>query len=311
MDRAEFMRRLTASLSDVPPTEREEAIQYYNDYFDDAGEGNEQSVIASLGSPEELAKFIKAGLSDGGSAGEFTESGFRSFEEQRKNEVMRTQGPGGTQDGASGKERQFSGQQYTYGGPKNQSGAYGGPGSQSSAYGGSGNQGSAYGGPGNQGNAYGGPGSQGNAYGGPGAQGGSYGQSAGKNPPPQRLSGGMIALIVILAVLSSPIWLSILGGLFGGSVGLIAGLFGIFLAFLAAGAVMAVVGIALIITGIIAMFGMPLAGMSLIGVGFILVALGLVFLWLTVLVVGTAIPALIRGIVSLCRKIFHKGGAQA
>lgn len=59
------------------------------------------------------------------------------------------------------------------------------------------------------------------------------------------------------------------------------------------------------------MFGMPLAGMSLIGVGFILVALGLVFLWLTVLVVGTAIPALIRGIVSLCRKIFHKGGAQA
>ena len=33
MNRAEFMNRLTALLTDVSPTEREEAIQYYNDYF--------------------------------------------------------------------------------------------------------------------------------------------------------------------------------------------------------------------------------------------------------------------------------------
>lgn len=121
----------------------------------------------------------------------------------------------------------------------------------------------------------------------------------------------MIALIVILAVLSSPIWLGILGGLFGGSVGLLAGLFGVFLAFLAVGVVMIVVGIALVVIGIVAMFGMPLGGLCLVGVGLILVAFGLVFLWLTVLVVGTAIPALIRGIVNLCRRIFHKGGARA
>lgn len=292
MDRAEFMSRLTASLSDVQPTEREEAIQYYNDYFDDAGEENEQGVLASLGSPEELAKSIKAGLLDGGSAGEFTESGFRGYEEQRRNEVMRTQGPDGTQDGrSSGAQQRFSGQQHTFGG--------------------SGDQGSAYDNANTYGNAYSGSNRQNNSYGGQGAQSGSYGQSAGKNPPPQRMSGGMIALVVILAVLSSPIWIGILGGLFGGSVGLLAGLFGVFMAFLAAGVVMAVVGIALIVTGIAGMFGAPLAGMSLIGVGLVLVAIGLVFLWLTVLVIGTAIPALIRGIVSLCRRIFHKGGAQA
>ncbi len=121
----------------------------------------------------------------------------------------------------------------------------------------------------------------------------------------------MIALIVILAILLSPVWIGILGGLFGGSVGVLAGLFGVFLAFLVVGVVMAVVGIGLIVCGIIGMFGAPLAGMSLIGVGLVLVAIGLVFLWLMVLVVGTAIPALIRGIVSLCRKVFHKGGAQA
>ena len=73
MSRAEFMRRLAELLTDVSPAEREEAIQYYNDYFDDAGAENEQSVIASLGSPEELAKTIKAGLFDGGNTGEFTE----------------------------------------------------------------------------------------------------------------------------------------------------------------------------------------------------------------------------------------------
>ncbi len=278
MDRAEFMSRLTASLSDVLPMEREEAIQYYNDYFDDAGEENEQGVLAALGSPEELAKSIKAGLLDGGSTGEFTESGFRSYEEQRRNEIIRTQSRA-----------------------ENQGSAYGNPNAQGNAYSGSNTQGSAYGG----------PGSQSNPYGGPNAQRDSYGQSTGKNPPPQRMSGGMIALIVILAVLSSPIWIGILGGLFGGSVGLLAGLFGIFLAFLVVGVVMIVVGIALIVTGIVGMFGAPLAGMSLIGVGLVLAAIGLVFLWLMVLVVGTAIPALIRGIVSLCRRMFHKGGAQA
>lgn len=307
MNRAEFMERLTALLSDVPPTEREAAIQYYNDYFDDAGEGNEQGVIASLGSPEDIARSIKAGLLDGGNAGEFTESGFRGYAEQRKNEVMRTQGGEERQTGQNGgPQQQFTGQQYTYGGPGNQGNAYGGPGNQSNAYGGPRNQGNAYGGPGNQGNAYGGPSGQSSSYG------GSGGQTAGNNPPPkQGMSGGMIALIVILAVLSSPVWLGLLGGLFGGSVGLLAGLFGIFLAFLAVGVVMIIVGIALVITGIVAMFGMPLGGLCLVGVGLILAAFGLVFLWLTVLVVGTAIPALIRGIVNLCRKIFHKGGAQA
>lgn len=308
MDRAEFMRRLTTLLNDVPPAEREEAIQYYNDYFDDAGEGNEQGVIASLGSPEDIAKSIKAGLVDGGNVGEFTESGFRGYEEQRRNEIMRTQDFEEKQAGQNGGS-QAAGQQYTYGGANAQGKFYGGANGQGNAYGGPNAQGNTYGGPNGQGNTYSGPNGQGNTYGG---QGGRYGQNTGNNPPPrQGMSGGMIALIVILAVLFSPIWLGLLGGLFGGSVGLLAGLFGIFLAFLAIGVVLIVVGIALVVTGIAAMFGMPLGGMCLVGIGLILTAIGLVFLWLTVLVVGTAIPALIRGVVSLCRRIFHRGGAKA
>lgn len=59
MDRYEFMWKLKSLLSDIPEQEREEALQYYNDYFEDAGKENEASVIASLGSPEKVAENIK------------------------------------------------------------------------------------------------------------------------------------------------------------------------------------------------------------------------------------------------------------
>lgn len=271
MNRAEFMSRLAALLQDVPSAEREEAIQYYNDYFDDAGEGNEQGVIAALGSPEELAKSIKAGLADGGNGGEFTESGFQGYEQKNKNQVMPT---GQSGDGARAE------------------------GFQGNAFGQQG-AGAA--------NAYGAYGQQGE---GAANAGGGYGQqeSGGGKQPRRQMSGGQIALIVVLAVLTSPIWIGVLAGIFGGAVGILGGLLGIFIAFLVVGVVLTVVGIALVIAGIVAVFAAPLGGLTLAGGGLIMTAVGLMFVWLMVLVVGTAIPALIRGIVNLCSRLFHRGG---
>lgn len=89
MSRWEFMRRLEELLSDISPNEREEALQYYNDYFNDAGRENEASVIEALGSPEQVAAIVKEGLGDGVSQGEFTEHGFQSAgSEETKNEVI-------------------------------------------------------------------------------------------------------------------------------------------------------------------------------------------------------------------------------
>ena len=88
MSRWEFMRQLEKLLSDISPNEREEALQYYNDYFNDAGMENEQEVIKALGSPEQVAKIVKDGLGDGVSQGEFTENGFSSSA-VRQNELMR------------------------------------------------------------------------------------------------------------------------------------------------------------------------------------------------------------------------------
>ena len=59
MSRWEFMRQLEELLSDISPSEREEALQYYNDYFNDAGKENEQEVMQALGSPEQVAKTVK------------------------------------------------------------------------------------------------------------------------------------------------------------------------------------------------------------------------------------------------------------
>ena len=62
MNRIEFMTELAALLQDVPVEERREAMQYYNDYFDDAGEENEEQVISELGNPAKVAATIKADL---------------------------------------------------------------------------------------------------------------------------------------------------------------------------------------------------------------------------------------------------------
>lgn len=76
MNRMEFMQILESKLSDISMGERKEALEYYNDYFNDAGVENEQEVMDSLGSPEQVAQSIKADLS-GKQNGEFTENGYK------------------------------------------------------------------------------------------------------------------------------------------------------------------------------------------------------------------------------------------
>lgn len=66
MNRAEFMRQLESLLQNIPVTEREEALQYYNDYFDDAGGENEQRVIEALGNPARVAENIRRDLLESG-----------------------------------------------------------------------------------------------------------------------------------------------------------------------------------------------------------------------------------------------------
>lgn len=62
MNREEFLTRLEGMLQSISPTEKEEVLQYYRDYFEDAGPENEQSVIEALGDPADIAENIKKDL---------------------------------------------------------------------------------------------------------------------------------------------------------------------------------------------------------------------------------------------------------
>ncbi|MCH5251264.1 MAG: hypothetical protein J1E98_15110 [Lachnospiraceae bacterium] len=268
MNRADFMRRLSELLADVSPAERDEAIQYYNDYFDDAGAENEQSVIASLGSPEQLAGTIKTGLADGGNTGEFTEKGFYGYEQKRNDEVMDISKSSGAEN------KRESEQQKEFQGRDN--------GRQQ-----------------NQGNA---DWQQNNAQ---------NGNSGSRNNNRKPMSGGAIALIVILCICASPILLGVACALFGIIIGIFASLFGIVVGIGAAAISLLIVGVCLFAYGIVLLFSLPLGGLALMGVGMICAAVGLFFLWLTVMICGMLIPLVIRGIVKLFNNIFNRGGATA
>ena len=64
MNRIEFMAKLSRLLEGIPEEDRLDALNYYNDYFDDAGSENEQKVIEELESPERVAMKIKADRGD-------------------------------------------------------------------------------------------------------------------------------------------------------------------------------------------------------------------------------------------------------
>lgn len=61
MNRKEFMEQLAALLDDISPQEREEALDYYERYFDEVGDDLQQA-IEHLGNPKKVAQDIKSGL---------------------------------------------------------------------------------------------------------------------------------------------------------------------------------------------------------------------------------------------------------
>ena len=65
MTKEQFLFQLEQKLLDIPEDERAEAMEYYRDYFNDAGSENEEQVIVELGSPDKVAASIKEGLRGG------------------------------------------------------------------------------------------------------------------------------------------------------------------------------------------------------------------------------------------------------
>ena len=60
MTRDEFMKELAYLLQDIQDEDKDDAVQYYTDYFEEAGPDKEAEVIQELGSPERIAAMIRA-----------------------------------------------------------------------------------------------------------------------------------------------------------------------------------------------------------------------------------------------------------
>lgn len=78
MSRKEFMDQLAYLLQDISEEERRDALNYYEGYFEEAGEDAEEQVTARLGSPQKVAAEIKNDLYGSGKYEEniaYTEEG--------------------------------------------------------------------------------------------------------------------------------------------------------------------------------------------------------------------------------------------
>ena len=64
MTRTEYIAKLTKYLRRLPQKDYEEALEYFMEYFEEAGPENEAQVIAELGTPKEAAHEVITRLLD-------------------------------------------------------------------------------------------------------------------------------------------------------------------------------------------------------------------------------------------------------
>lgn len=62
MNREQFMKQLSYLLQDISDEDRTDALDYYENYLDEAGFGYETDITNELGSPERIAAIIRTSL---------------------------------------------------------------------------------------------------------------------------------------------------------------------------------------------------------------------------------------------------------
>ena len=277
MNREQFIAQLARLLQDLPPAERQEAIRYYQEYFDDAGEENEDAVIQELGSPGKVVASIKANLQYGGSTfgandtdmeNTGTESQTKDADGWQQNGQTMNRWNQSTQQGWQNADTQGqNGQQGTWQNADTQ-----GQSGQQQTWQNSSTQ-------------------------------SPYAMQARK---PKRGVGGW-ALLIIILVFASPVLLGVGGGALGIFIGILATVFALWISFFAVAIGMIGGGIAVLIKGILHASSSPAAGLVSMGGGLICIALGILcavfFLWFTF----QLCPRVLRTTLNFISRIVHKG----
>lgn len=211
-----FLKRLEMLLSDISAEEREEAMAFYRGYFEDAGEENEEAILAELGSPENVAETIKRDL------------GMVAVTAHKRTEDHSTN---------------------------------------------------------------------------------SYETYTDSKQEQEKKNSWMLPLIIIIAVITFPIWFGVLMGIIGMLFGLSIALITITFAVFVVGAVFVGLGIAMLAGFGMAIVSIPV-GLAFVGSGLLVLASGLLLVLACVVVFGKFLPWACKGIINLCKKPFAKKEAQ-
>ncbi|MBD5545531.1 MAG: DUF1700 domain-containing protein [Lachnospiraceae bacterium] len=224
MNREEFLKKLESLLSDIDASERKEALEYYEEYFEDS-EKEEADVIRELGSPQEVAHSIR--------------------EELAEKEIVVA---------AEGREESQSEKSQSEAGQFRKESSQG---------------------------------------------------SKGMEP------WAVVLIVLAVLFLGIPVGVPLLAGAFS----LVAGVIAVILGLILAAAICAVgfgfAAIVCLVVSIVKLVTIPLAGIILMGIGLLLMGLCFLSALITWKVCAVIVPAIVRGIVYLCRLPFHgrKGAA--
>ena len=194
MSKREFMEELQALLAELPVEEREEAVRYYESYFEEAGADQEQVVLEELGSAKRIADQI-----------------IRDYQAEK---------------------------------------------------------------------------------------------SAGIYVTNKGLSGGALVAVIILAVLTFPVWISILATAFGLLMGLFGAMVGIVVGFGVGGVSCLIGGVAAFAVGIVKTFTIPVVGAGLIAIGLLVFGLGCLMIAAAGGVIRLAVW-IVNGNIKLFSRLFH------
>lgn len=280
MTKYEFLGDLSRLLKDLPEEERKQALHYYEDYFADAGEDNEQEVLNELGSPENIAELIKADSPDeityGDGASTHATAPLQPYKAAGPEHSENVSGnasyvtPDSTQNDRSQSDNNWHSMTGDPSGNQHMNGDSSGNQQSNTGY----TNGSA-----------------------------SHSNASGANQSTCSRSSGLFSgmdntnliIMIIVLVVTSPIWGSALLGIASFLLGLLGALVGIFAALVLGGGGSAISGIVAIVAGFIALFaGHAASGVLTIGVGCLLFSLGSAFCYLGVFLAIRLIPLLWR-----------------
>ncbi len=229
MDKEQFLRELDSYLVSIPESDRLDAVAYYRDYLDEAGEANEARVIRELGNPRKVAQSImddykaSAGTGSAYTHREYSAPERETYED--RDEETYTKKEETWEDRHTGTQAD-----------------------------------------------------------------GTYSNKTRTNE-----QNTIRILAIIIVVLTFPVWIGLVAGVFGGGVGIIGGLFG-------SGLGLSFGGIALSIAAFFA--GSELELFTMLGIGLLLLSIGLWIALLLIWLVGVWIPKLMRFAIKVARGIF-------